>query len=691
MAPPSPESSSTTNSSESTRDLKEISLSRSEDDDLEGQVHSAAAGEEFTSDLDKKLNDSFGNGNFLCCLVPKKLIGEFVSVYKYHSADYFGLREFLKSRQTVTTVLNASLYTWSFSFLTTASFGYLFSVDTDGTWGPAQSFLSGGLTGLFMSLVGGQPLVLYGQTGPIVLLYVYCYEVSGRLFPFPSPTNPKLFNSTFSRRFRLAPSYLSLSLFVSPSHSFARFRLLQFAHEQSIPFEGFVGWIGVWSALQHFAISLASLNDTKYLDYITRFTGEIFELLVAADYITAAIIGFYYAYTDKGCKISACSEPTVRYLNGTFTLLLGLVFWSFALKLQGSNKPGGMKWGTYTFRRAFSQFGCIIALFCITVLSYAPEWNNTNGWPYTGVPARVDISPSRWGNPKLNFTLAVSQMGQMTGGQILAALIPALLLTVLFYVDQNLSTLMAVRNVGELKSKPAFNMDFFLLGVTVLVTGLMGLPASSGLIPQNPMHSKALIVSPEDSSRPPYVVEQRISNIIHSGLLLIFILFLPIVSFIPTGVLWGAFLLLAVEAYGAQFVQCCLLYFTSKKSKKLPAWEDFRDIIDGVPADVVNIFTAFQFVLWAVIFVVAVILKIPFPMNDGNTWVIIGSLFPVMIVLCAVLRFTVVPKFIEERHLALLDPHDVNVKRKKRHKRAARGSAAVDDGDNIPSVDSDCS
>jgi hypothetical protein len=46
------------------------------------------------------------------------------------------------------------------------------------------------------------------------------------------------------------------------------------------------------------------------------------------------------------------------------------------------------------------------------------------------------------------------------------------------------------RGIKQLDSPPAFNMDFFLLGVTVLVTGLMGLPASSGLIPQNPMHTK---------------------------------------------------------------------------------------------------------------------------------------------------------------------------------------------------------
>jgi hypothetical protein len=63
-----------------------------------------------------------------------------------------------------------------------------------------------------------------------------------------------------------------------------------------------------------------------------------------------------------------------------------------------------------------------------------------------------------------------------------------------------------------------------------------------------------------------------------------------------------------------------------------------------------------QFLLWAAIFVVAVILKIPFPMNDGNAWVIIGALFPAFIALCAVFRFTLLRRIISLEHLDVLDP-----------------------------------
>ncbi|GMH55088.1 hypothetical protein TrST_g9773 [Triparma strigata] len=585
--------------------------------------------------------------------VPFSLLSEVRSNISYHSSDYFGWSTFTASRLSVKTVINAGLYTFSFSLLTTASFGLLFSVDTKGTWGPAQAFLSGGMTGLFMTLFGGQPLVLFGQTGPITLLYTYAYE---------------------------------------------------FCHTQDIKFYGFVGWMGVWSALQHFAIAIAGLNDKKYLNYVTRFTGEIFELLVAADYITAAIIGFYDGFRVRGCPSIECAgDLGLRYLNGSFSLLLGLSFWIVAMWLQGSNTEHGMRWGTFAYRRFFGQFGCMISLVVFTTLSYATTWDATAGWPES-IPSRVPIA-SEWGVPSLDLGRATREMGAMEVGHIFVAIIPAVFLTVLFYVDQNLSTLMAVRDISNtpLKSKDAYNMDFFLLGVTVLFTGLLGLPASSGLIPQNPMHSKALIVLKEEfgdnttevavsalktpsasSSRDSgdivdveeggetaavgvlklstiptgYVVEQRISNLIHSGLLLLFIVLLPIVGFIPRGVLWGAFLLLAAEAYGAQFVQRALLAFTSNKSRDRTQWDDIRDVVNVTPHRETNIFTTIQFILWFFVFIIAVILKIPFPMADGNTWVVVGSIFPILICLCALFRFTLLPKFVDEDALLVLDPHE---------------------------------
>lgn len=43
--------------------------------------------------------------------------------------------------------------------------------------------------------------------------------------------------------------------------------------------------------------------------------------------------------------------------------------------------------------------------------------------------------------------------------------------------------------------KPSgFHWDFFLLGITTFIAGLLGVPAPNGLIPQAPLHTASLVV-----------------------------------------------------------------------------------------------------------------------------------------------------------------------------------------------------
>lgn len=45
-----------------------------------------------------------------------------------------------------------------------------------------------------------------------------------------------------------------------------------------------------------------------------------------------------------------------------------------------------------------------------------------------------------------------------------------------------------------LKKPPGFHWDFFLLGITTFLAGLLGLPAPNGLIPQAPLHTASLVI-----------------------------------------------------------------------------------------------------------------------------------------------------------------------------------------------------
>jgi boron transporter len=145
---------------------------------------------------------------------------------------------------------------------------------------------------------------------------------------------------------------------------------------------------------------------------------------------------------------------------------------------------------------------------------------------------------------------------------------------------------MAQASEFPLRKPPGFHYDFFLLGVTTFIAGLIGLPAPNGLIPQAPIHTKSLVVTgpgqsqntsrspahsrssesngnsttPADSNTihrdfdplflvpasfihevPVAVIEQRVSNLAQGSLCLVLLTgpFLHVLRLIPRGVLAG--------------------------------------------------------------------------------------------------------------------------------------------------------
>lgn len=124
---------------------------------------------------------------------------------------------------------------------------------------------------------------------------------------------------------------------------------------------------------------------------------------------------------------------------------------------------------------------------------------------------------------------------------------------------------MAQGSEFPLRKPPSFHYDFFLLGITTFIAGLLGLPAPNGLIPQAPIHTASLVIwsrptnkksdendhwvrescSGDDKHQPheiaTSVVEQRVSNMMQGALCLVLLTgpFLHVLSLIPRGVLAG--------------------------------------------------------------------------------------------------------------------------------------------------------
>ena len=72
---------------------------------------------------------------------------------------------------------------------------------------------------------------------------------------------------------------------------------------------------------------------------------------------------------------------------------------------------------------------------------------------------------------------------------VFVALPIGILLTLLFYYDHNVSSLTAQAKQFPLTKPAGFHWDFFLLGGTCFIGGIIGIPLPNGLVPQAPVHT----------------------------------------------------------------------------------------------------------------------------------------------------------------------------------------------------------
>lgn len=75
-------------------------------------------------------------------------------------------------------------------------------------------------------------------------------------------------------------------------------------------------------------------------------------------------------------------------------------------------------------------------------------------------------------------------MRGVSGPYIAGALIPAILIVILFYFDHTVSAQMAQLDDFNLVKPPAYHYDLFLLGWMTLACGLIGVPPVNGVLPQ---------------------------------------------------------------------------------------------------------------------------------------------------------------------------------------------------------------
>ncbi|XP_065788970.1 sodium bicarbonate cotransporter 3 isoform X5 [Muntiacus reevesi] len=341
------------------------------------------------------------------------------------------------------------------------TFGGLLGEATEGRISAIESLFGASLTGIAYSLFAGQPLTILGSTGPVLVFEKILFK--------------------FCRDYHL--SYLSLRTS-----------------------------IGLWTSF--LCIVLVATDASSLVCYITRFTEEAFAALICIIFIYEALeklfhLGETYAFnmhnnleelTSYSCVCVEPSDPGNETLKmweeqnvtahdipwGNLTVseckIYHGTFVGSACSLHGPYIPDVLFWSVILFfttfflssflkqfktkryfptkvRSTISDFAVFLTIVIMVVIDYL-----------VGVPSPKLHVPEKFEPTDKNRGWIISPLGENPWWTLLIAAIPALLCTILIFMDQQITAVIINRKEHKLKfiPMPVLYGVFLYMGVSSL-------------------------------------------------------------------------------------------------------------------------------------------------------------------------------------------------------------------------------
>jgi len=437
------------------------------------------------------------------------------------------------------------------------TFGGLLSQATGKNMAAMESLVSGFVCGIGYGFFSGQPLTILGSTGPVLVFETIVYE---------------------------------------------------FCKEYEWDYMSFRFWIGFWISVILFI--LVAIDASALVCYITRFTEENFATLIAFIFIMKAIenlfsIGRNYPIKASvfGSEISCdcanltnpqtlmnvsdlntlmpCYESCTNYVPDVFFMSVILFVGTFLISIHLKDFKNASFFPAKV-RQFISDFAVIIAIFSMSALDYKVGVDT----PKLEVPREF--------KPTLPDRGWVIHPFKNTNIQIIVAIVPALLGTILIFMDQQITAVIVNRKENKLKKGCGYHLDLFILAILILICSIMGLPwfVAATVLSINHVNSLKLeseCAAPGEKPQFLGVREQRMTHILIFLMIGLSVFLTPILKHIPMPVLFGVFLYMGVASLkGLQFFDRILIMLMPAKYQ--PDYMFLRQ----VPIKRVHLFTLIQ-------------------------------------------------------------------------------------------------
>ncbi|XP_053675321.1 electroneutral sodium bicarbonate exchanger 1 isoform X2 [Anopheles nili] len=497
------------------------------------------------------------------------------------------------------------------------TFGGLLGSATGNNIAAMESLVSGFVCGIGYGFFSGQPLTILGSTGPVLVFEAIVYEFC-----------------------------------INVGWDYLTFRF----------------WIGTWIAI--ILVVLVAVDASALVCYITRFTEENFACLIAVIFIYKAIenvfhIGQDYPINTLGEKYDCACLPPIGYtltsetvhqwsqydmstcksLNGTLTgadcgkpefvsdvFLMSIVLFAgtYIISVILKDFKNALFFPAIV-RQFISDFSVTIAIFSMTLLDFfthiaTPKLDVPGEFKRTIPDRGWIIMPFHENNPAWSSALAI---------------LPALLGTILIFMDQQITAVIINRKEHKLTKGCGYHLDLFVLSCLIQICTIMGLPWFVAATVLSINHVNSLKKESETAApgeKPQFigVREQRVTHILIFLMIGCSVLLTPLLSHIPMPVLYGVFLYMGVSALkGLQFFDRLLIMFMPAKYQ--PDYMFLRQ----VPIRRVHLFTLIQLACFTVLWLI-------------KSFSITSILFPLMLVVMIGVRKSLDYIF-TKRELKILD------------------------------------
>ncbi|KAM6958844.1 sodium bicarbonate cotransporter 3 [Aplochiton taeniatus] len=486
------------------------------------------------------------------------------------------------------------------------TFGGLLGEATQGNISAIESLFGASLTGVAFSLFAGQPLTILGSTGPVLVFEKILFK--------------------FCRDFGY--DYLSLRT-----------------------------CIGLWTAF--LCLVLVATDASSLVCYITRFTEEAFAALICIIFIYEALeklfhLGEQYpvnthnsldnltlyscqcappanassqrletwnetGYSPESVPWDSLNVSMCNRLQGNFVgpacghhgpFIPDVLFWSIILFFTTFFLSSFLKqfkterYFPTKVRSTISDFAVFLTIMIMVLVDYL-----------MGIPSPKLHVPDRFEPTSKDRGWLMDPLGGNPWWTLLVSALPALLCTILIFMDQQITAVIINRKEHKLKKGCGYHLDLLVVAIMLGVCSVMGLPWFVAATVLSISHVNSLKVesgcsAPGEQPKFLGIREQRVTGFLIFVLMGCSVFMTSALKFIPMPVLYGVFLYMGVSSLkGIQFFDRIKLF--GMPSKHQPDLIYLR----YVPLWKVHVFTLVQLTCLVLLWVIkASAAAVVFPM-----------------------------------------------------------------------------